>query len=83
MMRPIEIQRRAFLMCFIIHMMWLHLRHLIAIQWPQLNGDDSHQRVSSELLMRFMERMRPNRLSFEMFFVSVKHSRAIQSNWTV
>ena len=68
------------LMRFIMHTTWLHLRCPIAIQRARLKGDDSHPHISSESLIRFIGQLRPNRLQIEMFFVFVKHSRAIQSN---
>ena len=62
LMRPIAIQRQAISMRFKMQATWPHLRCPIAIQRPRLNGDDSHPRVSSEPLMRFIGRLRPNRL---------------------
>ena len=50
------------LMRFITHATWLHLMGLIMIQRPRLNSNDSHPRVSSEPLMHFIIRLRPNRL---------------------
>ena len=61
-MRLIAIQWRAFLRRFITHATWLHLRRIIAIQLLHLKDDDLHPRVSSEPLMRFIGRLRPNHL---------------------